>query len=132
MFVPTLFLLRLADRNQPAMDQLYYYVRKMDVTINKVTSVLDSIESTIRESTGCVAPVIPERDVLKFYLNEERRSETVLTSLSTKEIVRRNDGDSEDEDDDGPIPDDLCDSDDEQMENVPVKFISTRTNLQSA
>lgn len=41
---PMLIILRFADGKDPAMDKLYYYVRRMDETLKNSKSILDDIE----------------------------------------------------------------------------------------
>jgi len=42
---PMLVVLRLADKKDPQMDKLYYYVRRMDKTIEKSKVMLDALEA---------------------------------------------------------------------------------------
>lgn len=125
--MPTLFLLRLADRNIPAMDQLYYYVRKMDSTINKVKDVLENIENSIRESTSSNG-TISSREIMKFYLCKDKTNEaaitTKITSLNTTVLPSNEDDDSDCDSigisDEGEIPDDFSDSDEADTNNTLV------------
>lgn len=41
---PMLLVLRLADKKDPVMDKLFFYVRRMDDTIEKSKSILDDME----------------------------------------------------------------------------------------
>ena len=40
---PMLVVLRLADKKDPQTDKLYYYVRRMDKTIEKSKVMLDAL-----------------------------------------------------------------------------------------
>jgi hypothetical protein len=119
-FMPTLFLLRLADRNIPAMDQLYFYVRKMDSTIDKVKDILETIEKTVREGTSTTG-TLSSRDILKFYLCRNKTNDTSIatkvTNLNTSAVCTNGDDSDTDSiginDDEGEIPDDLSDSDED-------------------
>lgn len=114
-FMPTLFLLRLADRNIPAMDQLYYYVRKMDGTINKTKDVVDGIERVMKDRCGYTSTgTLTSKEIEKFYLPSNNAAiRTRVSLLSTVTIpVTMADDDEDDTDneggaDEGEIPDDL-------------------------
>lgn len=41
---PALIVLRLADKKQPSMDKLYFYVRRMEETLKRSKSLLDPLE----------------------------------------------------------------------------------------
>lgn len=49
---PCLFLLRLADLQSPAMDKLYYYVRKMDSVIASLKQSLNDLEARFNNQNG--------------------------------------------------------------------------------
>mmetsp|Transcript_118603 Transcript_118603/g.232913 ORF Transcript_118603/g.232913 Transcript_118603/m.232913 type:complete len:602 (-) Transcript_118603:31-1836(-) len=41
---PVLIVLRLADKKEPVMDKLYFYVRRMDKTLEKSQDILDELQ----------------------------------------------------------------------------------------
>ena len=41
---PLLIILRLCDQQEPFMDKLYFYVRRMDTTLVKSKVILDEVE----------------------------------------------------------------------------------------
>jgi hypothetical protein len=41
---PMLIVLRLADQKEPVMDKLFFYVRRMDKTLEKSKTMLDEVE----------------------------------------------------------------------------------------
>jgi hypothetical protein len=43
---PMLVVLRLADKKEPVMDKLYFYVRRMDSTLYRSKEMLDELEGT--------------------------------------------------------------------------------------
>jgi hypothetical protein len=117
-FMPMLFLLRLADRNIPAMDQLFYYVRKMDSTINKTKEVVDVIEGIIKgwcTRNGTGTGTLTSKDIIKFYLSKSSSNTSALrnqvASLNTAAALHATAGADSDSDseggDDGEIPDDF-------------------------
>ena len=63
-FSSGVFLLRLADHANPAMDKLYYAVRKMDISINKTKALLDETEQLIESERGGFV----QARMMKYYL----------------------------------------------------------------
>lgn len=49
---PCLYILRLADRQSPAMDLLYFYVRKMDGIVERLKESLNTIEDRFNSEDG--------------------------------------------------------------------------------
>jgi len=45
---PMLIVLRLADQKEPVMDKLFYYIRRMDVTLEKSAAILDELQSRMK------------------------------------------------------------------------------------
>ena len=45
---PMLIVLRLADQKEPVMDKLFFYVRRMDLTLEKSKGILDDMEKRTR------------------------------------------------------------------------------------
>jgi hypothetical protein len=45
---PMLIVLRLADQKEPVMDKLFFYVRRMDLTLEKSKGILDEMEKRTR------------------------------------------------------------------------------------
>jgi hypothetical protein len=52
VFKPVLKVLRLCDKRAPAMDQLYYFVRKMDGIITKIKEKLNNLADEYEECAG--------------------------------------------------------------------------------
>ena len=42
---PMLIVLRLADQKEPVMDKLFFYVRRMDKTLEKSKAILDDMQN---------------------------------------------------------------------------------------
>jgi hypothetical protein len=88
---PMLIVLRLADRKLPVMDKLYFYVRRMDKTLEKSKAILDEIESktqgqywrTVNDLT--IDDNIPDDDTDNDSFYEESDSNTDSTSSSDEE-----------------------------------------------
>lgn len=135
--MPALFLLRLADRNIPAMDQLYYYVRKMDTTINTMKAAIESIENNFIDH-GDNNFTMNYRAIARYYLMDSRNQQSIstiasrITSLGQSDKDVENDSDSDsDSEGEGEIVDDLADEDDDvpdavleptQGENVKISW----------
>lgn len=45
---PMLIVLRLADQKEPVMDKLFFYVRRMDLTLERSKGILDEMEKRTR------------------------------------------------------------------------------------
>lgn len=48
---PLLIVLRLSDQQEPFMDKLYYYVRRMDTTLVKSRDMIDAVEKQFKLSS---------------------------------------------------------------------------------
>lgn len=114
--MPALFLLRLADRNIPAMDQLYFYVRKMDTMIEHMKDMIEILEEEIKSAIDTTPKVINYRTIVKGYLMNSRTVSSTsslankITLLGQADIAA--DGDESDDDSDNDsIADDLPDDD---------------------
>ena len=120
--MPMLFLLRLADRNTPAMDQLYFYVRKMDSAIHDMKDVIDKIEGEISNSIS--GEPIGYKMICKFYLKNSRNkvAESTITnrinSLCARDKNHEDDGSDDDSDSEGNIVDDLVDEDETNTDTI--------------
>jgi hypothetical protein len=49
---PAIMILRLADLNKPAMDRLYFYVRRLNKCLQKSQSILDSFQNGLGKSSS--------------------------------------------------------------------------------
>lgn len=98
---PALLLLRLADRKKPAMDQLYFYVRRMNDTINRSKSLLDKMEEKYNECNGQDIATI----MIQYYLDVSGSAAEYTNELKFGGYADANDsGDSDSES--NVVPDD--------------------------
>jgi hypothetical protein len=106
-------LLRLTDHATPAMDKLYYAVRKMDRSLEESKSILEEIEKTISIERGATV----QTRMMKYYLD----TTGMEVNVACEELDKKDDDNNDDEDDDDcfndeddePLPDDLQESDDD-------------------
>jgi len=61
---PMLIVLRLADQKDPVMDKLYFYVRRMDQTLEKSKVILDDLEEQTRGVSWRILNDLDEGDSL--------------------------------------------------------------------
>jgi len=59
---PMLIVLRLADKKDPVMDKLYFYVRRMDKTLEKSKEILDELESQLKGVSWRILSDLEEPD----------------------------------------------------------------------
>ena len=109
-FSNSIFLLRLADHALPAMDKLYYAVRKMDKSLESTKKILDDIETCIDEERGSTV----QARMVKYYLSTTGSE----VNAACDEIDRSNEDDTNsiddsDLDEEEQLPDDLEQSDEE-------------------
>ena len=127
IFMPALFLLRLADRNIPAMDQMFYYCRKMDTTITTMKAIVETLESDIKASSNTATGTpMNYTSVAKCYLLDSRNRPNPSTlanrirSLGQRDEADVDDSDSDDESNsEGDIVDDFLGEEDPP--NAPLE-----------
>ena len=93
MFEPCLYILRLADRETPAMDQLYLYVRKMDDLVSTLKSVVNQAEDRYAKQTG---PNMDSKMMNYFIWANDK--ENLQSLINYNDICKYR---SEEDDDDG-------------------------------
>lgn len=114
MFQPCLYILRLADRQTPAMDQLYFYVRKMDTLISYVKKSLNELDDQYSKQEG---PNI-ETKIMNYFLRSKDNVD-LKAVLETSNIDDDDDDDSVyDEQSDDEVSDDEMESDDESASEI--------------
>ena len=81
---PMLIVLRLADQKEPVMDKLFFYVRRMDKTLEKSRAVLDDMEN---QTKGTVWRVLNDNNITFDesrpdidYVDEEEESDVSTDS----------------------------------------------------
>lgn len=97
---PALILLRLADRKQPGMDKLYYFVRQLDKTLLLSRTMLNDLQKNY-EVTGDVT-----QNIVKYFLS----STTDITDYCNELKYNQNaesDDESETEEEENIEDDDL-------------------------
>lgn len=62
---PALILLRLADRKQPGMDKLYYFVRQLDKTLLLSATLLNDIQKNYTDGQGGDVTL----NIVKYFLS---------------------------------------------------------------
>ena len=102
--------MRLAVHSSLAMDKLYYAVRKMDKTLESLKGLLDEIETTIDTERG---QTIQTR-MMKYYLNTAGSEINAACDEIERSIEEEDSDDTSDLDDD-ELPDDLYESDIEDI-----------------
>lgn len=60
---PMLVVLRLADKKEPVMDKLYFYVRRMDRTLDRSKEMLDELEGTTRGVSLHILNMISDQNI---------------------------------------------------------------------
>ena len=78
---PMLVVLRLADRKDPVMDKLYFYVRRMDKTLMQSKIILDDIEERTRGVYWHVINDITEDDNSQDESCYEYASDETVSSI---------------------------------------------------
>ena len=59
---PMLIVLRLADKKEPVMDKLYFYVRRMEKTLEKSKKILDDLEESTNGVSWRVLKILTDED----------------------------------------------------------------------
>ena len=119
-FSSGVFLLRLADHANPAMDKLYYAVRKMDISINKTKALLDETEQLIESERGGFV----QARMMKYYLaTSGSEVNAACTEIEKDDDEEPELGDYDDEieletEEDDELPDDFEKSDDESVASL--------------
>jgi hypothetical protein len=99
---PVLLLLRLADKKQPGMDRLYFYVRRMDEALKRSRELLDEIEQNYTDQPGTDC----RTQMIQYFLGTEA---VVSTYTNELDVANEDDGDDSDEDNDSDAEDELVD-----------------------
>ena len=80
---PMLIVLRLADQKEPVMDKLFYYIRRMDVTLEKSAAILDELQSRMKGTSWRILSDInlndvpnPETEVFEEYTEEDESTDS--------------------------------------------------------
>lgn len=87
---PMLIVLRLADQKDPVMDKLFFYVRRMDKTIDRSKEILDDLELQARGASWRAMMDITEVDA-----TIDSDSDTVQPPLESKSDSNATDSDEE-------------------------------------
>lgn len=77
---PMLIVLRLADQKDPVMDKLYFYVRRMDETLEKSKAILDEFESKVK---GISWRILKDLDETNAPGNDSPSEESEFTNESS-------------------------------------------------
>ncbi len=109
LFEPCLYILRLADRETPAMDQLYFYVRKMDKIVSTLKMTLNQMEEKYNKQNG---PNI-DTNIMNYFLRSKDNLDlkSVLEPILDLEedddssISDESEADNEEEEDDEMLSD---------------------------
>jgi arsenate reductase-like glutaredoxin family protein len=117
LYKPLLVLLRVSDKRTPAMDQLYFYVRKMDESIGKIKEKLNELEL---EYDNIIEGQNFTTQMLNYFLRqkEKRVSELIYS--------RDDEYDSDGSDDISSLNDEL--EDDMESENEREMGTITESN----
>lgn len=112
VFEPCLFILRLTDRESPAMDQLYFYVRKMDELVNTLKNTLNLAEDKYNRQPG---PNLDSK-IINYLLRSKDNEDLkkLITSYDEKDLQGEDDDSSIE--DEGPLNDDM-ESDEETVDD---------------
>jgi len=90
-----LFLLRLADRACPAMDQLYYYVRQMDDIVERLADVLNETEDRYDNYPG---PNKGSKAMNYFMRSKDKNNIQELVESNFDDDASDDDGHDDDDD----------------------------------
>jgi hypothetical protein len=93
--------LRLADLQAPAMDKLYFYVRRMDSLMELLKDKLNESEDKYEKQQG---PNL-ETKMINYFLRSKEKSDlkNLITVMDKKEVRDVNDDDDSVESDEGPL-----------------------------
>lgn len=85
---PGLIVLRLADQKKPAMDRLYFHVRRMDETLKKSKVLLDKVEKNYKgqEDKGTIL----ER-MLYYFTDSNLHCSSYRSEMQSEEAGRATD-----------------------------------------
>jgi hypothetical protein len=118
---PALLLLRLADRKKPAMDQLYFYVRRMNDTIARSKTLLDDIEKKYNSSDAMDTP----SRMIKYYLDVTGNVSEYTNELRFGGYADTNDPGDDSDSEPNELPDD--DDDDEESHSDDIVHELTKS-----
>ena len=108
---PALLLLRLADLKSAAMDKLYFYVRQMDLTMNRSKELLQEMEKNYISSSN---NKFSYNKMIQYFLQTTEVSDYCNEFKNLDEEPE--DDESINSDDDVQEDLDDCDSDDETID----------------
>lgn len=111
VFELCLHILRLADRECPAMDQLYFYVRKTNIILTTLKNSLNQMDDKYDKQPG---PNIYTKMLNYFLRTKENEDLQGLVNFV------KDDDDSDDDDEsseEGDLEDDISDDDDDNSES---------------
>ena len=91
IFEPCLYILRLCDRESPAMDQLYFYVRKMDGLLPTLKETLNVTEDKYNRQTG---PNLYSK-VINYFLRSKEKFDTEIFFATLNDNEYDSDDDSQ-------------------------------------
>ena len=114
IFEPCLYILRLCDRESPAMDQPYFYVRKMDGLLPTLKETLNVTEDKYNRQTG---PNLYSK-VMNYFLRSKETFDTEILFATLDDHEYDSDDDSSAGDDDENLLEDDMESDDETVDNA--------------
>jgi len=80
---PMLIVLRMADQKDPVMDKLYFYVRRMDKTLEKSKTILDDYESKIQGISWRIIKDLDETNAA--HNNSDSEASNFTNESSTEE-----------------------------------------------
>lgn len=106
VFEPCLYILRLADRQSPAMDELYYYVRRMDAIVELLKAQLNETEDKYEKQPG---PNLETKIANYFLRSKEKTDLKPLFTVEDKNALKDVDDDdsSVESSDEGDLEDDM-------------------------
>lgn len=116
---PGLLILRLADRQKPAMDLLYFFVRRMNMTLQRSKEILDAMETDYQShgrldvQTCMLNYFLPATDAIDYH-NESGKTVTYADDEEPSDSEAEFASEEEEEDDEVPIDEELSDDEQEQ------------------
>ena len=85
---PMLIVLRLADQKEPVMDKLYFYVRRMDKTLNQSKIILDDLQHNTHEISWRLLSMIKDDESNDYDDSEaSMKTTTILIVRQTMKPV---------------------------------------------
>lgn len=112
---PALLLLRLADEKKPGMDKLYFYVRRMEETIEKSKELLDEMDENYRDSNGNFS----NNKMFQYFLQTKTISD-YCNEFKDKEDIKDDDDSSVESESDVEESDELDGEDDDSDDDLTV------------